>query len=42
MNSILLFRQIEQFASFILEEDDKRHPNTQSKLSAEEYAYAME
>jgi hypothetical protein len=34
--------KIEKFASSILEEDDKRHPNTNSKLSSEEYAYATE
>lgn len=34
--------KIEQFASFILEQDSKRNPNSRSKLSAEEYAYATE
>lgn len=38
----LRIKKIEKLASFILDEDDKRHPNVKSKLSAEEYAYATE
>jgi GINS complex subunit 4 len=38
----LRIKKIEQFASNILDEDNKRNSNTRSKLSAEEYAYATE
>lgn len=38
----LRIKKIEQFVSSILDEDNKRHPNSKSKLSAEEYAYAIE
>lgn len=35
-------KKIEQFASNILDQDSKRHPNAKSKLSPEEFAYATE
>ena len=35
-------KKIEQFASFILDEDNKRQANLRSKLTAEEFAYATE
>jgi len=37
-----LISKIEQFTSCLLDEDNKRHPNVKSKLSAEEFAYATE
>lgn len=38
----LRIKKVEKFASFILEEDNSRHANSKSKLSPEEYAYAIE
>ena len=38
----LRIKKVEKFASFILDEDNSRHVNSKSKLSPEEYAYAIE